>query len=190
MAEKLAKFTTMTKGTAEDYQIIAEASMQHSVNLPDRMIEHLELLKGDHGGFAVDRYTHCLQTATRAMRDGRDEEYIVCALLHDIGDTLAPANHADFAATMLEPFISDKNYWILKHHGIFQGYYFFDFLGLDKNMRDNFIKSPYFESCKEFCEKYDQSSFDPEYDTLDLEFFIPMVKELFKKPKRSIYLQS
>ena len=113
MAEKLAKFTTMTKGTAEDYQIIAEASMQHSVNLPDRMIEHLELLKGDHGGFAVDRYTHCLQTATRAMRDGRDEEYIVCALLHDIGDTLAPANHADFAATMLEPFISEKNYWIL-----------------------------------------------------------------------------
>ena len=135
MAEKLAKFTTMTKGTAEDYQIIAEASMQHSVNLPDRMIEHLELLKGDHGGFAVDRYTHCLQTATRAMRDGRDEEYIVCSLLHDIGDTLAPANHADFAATMLEPFISEKNYWILKHHGIFQGYYFFDFLGLDKNMR-------------------------------------------------------
>ena len=82
MAEKLAKFTTMTKGTAEDYQIISEASMQHSVNLPDRMIEHLDLLKGDHGGFAVDRYTHCLQTATRAMRAGRDEEYIVCALLH------------------------------------------------------------------------------------------------------------
>ena len=190
MAEKLAKFTTMTKGTAEDYQIIAEASMQHSVNLPDRMIEHLELLKGDHGGFAVDRYTHCLQTATRAMRDGRDEEYIVCALLHDIGDTLAPANHAEFAATILQPFVSGENYWIVKHHGIFQGYYFFEFLGLDKNMRDNFIDNPYYESCREFCEKYDQNSFDPDYDTLDLEFFLPMVKELFKKPKRSIYLQS
>ena len=99
------------------------------------MIEHLELLKGDHGGFAVDRYTHCLQTAIRAMRDGRDEEYIVCALLHDIEDTLAPANHADFAATMLEPFISEKTIGFLNK--IFQGYYFFD-SKLDKNMRDKF----------------------------------------------------
>ena len=86
--------------------------------------------------------------------------------------------------------VSEENYWIVKHHGIFQGYYFFEFLGLDKNMRDKYINSPYFESCREFCEKYDQNSFDPDYDTLDLEYFIPMVKDLFKKPKRSIYLQS
>jgi predicted HD phosphohydrolase len=150
MAEKLAKFSTMTEGTAEDYQIIAQAARQHGIDLPDRILEHLELLKDDHGGFAVDRYTHCLQTATRAMRDGRDDEYIVCALLHDIGDTLAPSNHADFAATMLEPFISEKNYWILKHHGIFQGYYFFNFLGLDKNMRDKFKDSPHWQDCAEF----------------------------------------
>ena len=190
MAEKLAKFTTMTKGTAEDYQIIAEASMQHSVNLPERMIEHMNLLKGDHGGFAVDRYTHCLQTATRALRDGRDEEYIVCALLHDIGDTLAPANHADFAATMLEPFISDKNYWILKHHGIFQGYYFFDFLGLDKNMRDKFKDNPHWKDCAEFCAKYDQNSFDPEYDTEPIETFIPMLRNVLSQTKKSIYKAS
>ena len=89
---KLAKFNQMTKGTAEDYIPIAEAAMEHAVNLPERIIQHLNMLKGDHGGFAVDRYTHCLQTATRAYRDGRDEEYVVCALLHDIGDILAPAN--------------------------------------------------------------------------------------------------
>ena len=123
-------------------------------------------------------------------RDGRDDEYVVCALIHDIGDNLAPANHAEFAATILQPFVSEENYWIVKHHGIFQGYYFFEFLGLDKNMRDKYSSSPYFNSCKEFCEKYDQNSFDPDYDTLDLDYFIPMVKELFKKPKKSIYLQS
>ena len=187
---KQATFTEMLHGTAEDYAIIAEEGAKLATQLPDRILEHLDILKGETAGFAVDRYEHSLQTATRAYRDGKDEEYVICALLHDIGDTIASANHAYSAANMFQPFVSEENYWIVKHHGIFQGYYFFEFLGLDKNMRDKFIKSPYFESCKEFCEKYDQSSFDPEYDTLDLEFFIPMVKELFKKPKRSIYLQS
>lgn len=187
MSEKLAQFTEMTEGSAEDYQIIFEANRQHGANLPDRILEHLDLLKGDHGGFAVDRYTHCLQTATRALRDGRDEEYVVCALLHDIGDTLAPTNHADFAATMLEPFISDKNYWIVKHHGVFQGYYFFDFVGLDKNMRDKFKGNPFWEDCAEFCAKYDQNSFDPEYDSEPIETFIPMLKRVVSKPMKSIY---
>ena len=187
MTEKLAQFSTMTEGTAEDYQIIAQAARQHGIDLPDRILEHLELLKDDHGGFAVDRYTHCLQTATRAMRDGRDEEYIVCALLHDIGDTLAPSNHADFAATMLEPFISEKNYWILKHHGIFQGYYFFNFLGLDKNMRDKFKDSPHWQDCAEFCAKYDQNSFDPNYDNEPIETFLPMLKRVLSEPKKTIY---
>ena len=187
MAEKLAQFSTMTEGTAEDYQIIAQAARQHGIDLPDRILEHLELLKDDHGGFAVDRYTHCLQTATRAMRDGRDDEYIVCALLHDIGDTLAPSNHADFAATMLEPFISEKNYWILKHHGIFQGYYFFNFLGLDKNMRDKFKDSPHWQDCAEFCATYDQNSFDPDYDNEPIETFLPMLNKVLSEPKKTIY---
>ena len=190
MIEKRAKFTQMKDGDAEDYSIIAASNAKDYDHLADKVLTHLKMLENDYGGFQVDRLTHSLQTATRAYRDGKDNEYVVCALIHDIGDNLAPANHAEFAATILQPFVSEENYWIVKHHGIFQGYYFFEFLGLDKNMRDKFLKSPYFESCKEFCEKYDQSSFDPEYDTLDLEFFIPMVKELFKKPKRSIYLQS
>ena len=135
----------------------------------------------------MDRFTHSIQTATRAFRDGRDEEYVVCALLHDIGDTIASANHADLAATMLEPFISEKNYWIVKHHGIFQGYYFFEHMGLDKNMRDEYKGHKYWDDCAEFCEKYDQNSFDPEYDNMKLEDFEPMVRRVFAKPKNSIY---
>ena len=118
---KQATFTEILNGTAEDYAIIGEHASEFAQNLPNRILDHLSILKGDTGGFAVDRFTHCLQTATRAYRDGRDEEYVVCALLHDIGDTIASANHADLAATMLEPFVSEENYWIVKHHGIFQG---------------------------------------------------------------------
>ena len=190
MTENRAKFTQMKDGDADDYSIIAASNAKDYNHLADKVLDHLRMLENDYGGFQVDRLTHCLQTATRAHRDGKNSEYVVCALIHDIGDNLAPANHAELAATILEPFVSEENYWIVKHHGIFQGYYFFEFLGLDKNMRDKYSDSPYFESCREFCEKYDQNSFDPEYDSLDLDFFIPMVKDLFKKPKKSIYLQS
>ena len=190
MTENRAKFTQMKDGDADDYSIIAASNAEDYNHLADKVLDHLRMLENDYGGFQVDRLTHCLQTATRAHRDGKNSEYVVCALIHDIGDNLAPANHAELAATILEPFVSEENYWIVKHHGIFQGYYFFEFLGLDKNMRDKYSDSPYFESCREFCEKYDQNSFDPDYDSLDLDFFIPMVKDLFKKPKKSIYLQS
>ena len=112
----------------------------------------------------------------------------MCALLHDIGDTLASANHADLAATILEPFVSDKNLWIVKQHAIFQGYYFFHHLGLDRNLRDRYQEHPLFDACARFCSAYDQNSFDPEYDTLPLDFFEPMVRSVFKAPKRSIYI--
>ena len=184
---KQATFTEMLNGTEEDYAIIGEHSSDFAKQLPDRILNHLDLLKGDTGGFAVDRYTHCLQTATRAFKDGRDEEYVVCALLHGIGDTIASANHADLAATMLEPFVSEKNYWIVKHHGIFQGYYFFEFLGLDKNMRDEFKDSEHWRDCAEFCAKYDQNSFDPEYENMPIAEFEQMVRNVFSKPKNSIY---
>jgi len=184
---KQATFKEMSNGTQEDYAIIGEHSSDFARELPDRILTHLDILKGDTGGFAVDRYTHCLQTATRAFKDGKDEEYVVCALLHDIGDTIASANHADLAATMLEPFVSEKNYWIVKHHGIFQGYYFFEYLGLDKNMRDEFKDSDHWRDCAEFCAKYDQNSFDPDYKNMVIEDFEPMVRRVFSKPKNSIY---
>ena len=185
--EKQATFSEMKNGTAEDYAIIGEHGSKFASELPNRILAHLDLLRGDTGGFAVDRFTHSIQTATRAHRDGKDEEYVVCALLHDIGDTIASANHADLAATMLEPFVSEKNYWIVKHHGIFQGYYFFEHLGLDKNMRDQFKGNEFWNDCAEFCSKYDQNSFDPEYENMDIKEFVPMVHNVFAKPRNSIY---
>src|SRR5438093_3702336 len=116
-------FTRMVDATSEDYAIIARHALGFTQRLPDRILRHLRLLAGDHGGYAVDRLTHSLQTATRAHRDGRDEEYVVCALLHDIGDTLGSYNHADVAAAVLKPFVSEQNQWIVQQHAIFQGWY-------------------------------------------------------------------
>ena len=133
-----ASFTKMSASTAQDWEIILPEQLAFFQKLPDRILSHMELLTGDYGGFAVDRLQHSLQTAHRAAEAGEDEEYIVCALLHDIGDTLGSANHADLAAVILQPFVSEENHWMIKHHAIFQGYNFFHFLGADRNMRDQF----------------------------------------------------
>jgi predicted HD phosphohydrolase len=178
----------MTDATPEDYQVIGAHGLAFMQGLPDRVLAHLRLLAGDTGGYAVDRLTHSLQTATRAYRDGRDEEYVVCALLHDIGDTLATFNHADLAATILQPFVSEQNHWIVQQHAVFQGYYFFHHLGLDRNVRDRHRDHPWFRDCAEFCARYDQNSFDRAYDTAPLEFFEAMVRRLLSTPRRSIYL--
>ena len=184
-----AKFREMAEGTQEDWNIIGANSREFNKGLARRVLDHLRLLDGDFGGFPVDRLEHSLQTATRAHRDGRDEEYVVCALLHDIGDTLGSMNHADIAAAILKPFVSEENHWMIANHGIFQGYYFFEYLGLDRNMRDRFKDSPHFQRCAEFCHKYDQAAFDPDYESEPLEFFEPMVERVFAKPKNSIYMR-
>jgi predicted HD phosphohydrolase len=181
-------FTRMQDATREDYQLIGRHSLEFFAGLPDRILRHLELLDSDTGGYAVSRLTHSLQTATRAERDGRDEEYVVCALLHDIGDTLASANHSELAATILEPFVSEENHWIVQHHGVFQGYYFFHHLGLDRNAREAYRGHPMFGECAAFCARYDQNSFDPAYDTLPLAHFEPMVRKVFAVPRRSLYV--
>ena len=185
-----ASFTKMEDGTKEDWSLIIDASLHFFTGATERIVSHLKLLHGGYGGFAVDRLEHSLQTASRAHRDGRDEEYVVCALLHDIGDTLAPANHADMAATLLQPFVSEKNYWMLKHHGIVQGYYFFEHLGLDKNLRDSLREHPYYAATEDFCRVYDQVSFDPNYESMPLETFIPLLESVFSAPKKSIYTSS
>ncbi len=182
-----AKFTAMTEGTVEDWQIIGNHFREFSKDLPSRIIDHLKLLDGDFGGFPVDRLQHSLQSATLAHRDGKDEEYVVMALLHDIGDTLGSYNHADLAATILQPFLSEENYWIVKHHGIFQGYYFFHHIGLDRDQRDQFKDHPYYDACAEFCEKYDQNAFNPDFEAENLEFFEPMIRNVMTRPKRSLY---
>lgn len=184
-----AKFHAMTEGTKEDWTIIATHAAEFNKQLPDRVLAHLKLLDGDYGGFPVDRLTHSLQTATRAHRDGRDEEYVVCALLHDIGDTLGSHNHPDVAAAILKPFVSEQNLWMVANHGMFQGYYFFEHLGLDKNMRDQFKDHPWYEYTAQFCHLYDQAAFDPGYESEPLEFFEPMVRRVFARPVRSMYLR-
>src|SRR5215469_11598107 len=187
--EDRAQFRAMVDGTQADWMKIGAAAQPSNRALPDRVLTHLKLLAGDCGGFAVDRLTHSLQSATLAHRDGMDEEYVVCALLHDIGDTLGSHNHADIAAAILKPFVSEENHWMVEQHGIFQGYYFFHYLGLDRNMRDKFRGHPSFERTAMFCARHDQNAFDPNYDTMPLEAFVPMVQRVMARPKRSIYLR-
>lgn len=178
----------MQDATREDYEIIGAHSLRFLEGLPDRVLTHLGLLAGDTGGYAIDRLSHSLQSATRAHRDGRDEEYVVCALIHDIGDSLASVNHSELAATILQPWVSEKNHWIVKHHGIFQGYYFFHHFNLDRNMRDRYRDHEYFRDTAEFCAKYDQNCFDPEYENMPLEAFEPMVRKVLSGRPRSIYV--
>ena len=184
-----ATFKAMTESTQADWGKIETAAVEFNVGLADRVLAHLKMLKGDCGGFSVDRLEHSLQSATLAYRDRMDEEYVVCALLHDMGDILASTNHAELAATVLKPFVSEQNWWLLQHHGIFQGYYFFHYLGLDRNMREQYRGHPNFERTALFCERHDQNAFDPGYDTMPLEAFVPMVQRVMARPKRSIYLR-
>lgn len=182
-----ATFTAMTESTQAEWMAIGQIGAPYNRQMPDRMLAHLKMLGDDDGGFAVNRLEHSLQTATRAFKDGRDEEYVVCALIHDIGDVLSPSNHAEMGAMVLKPYISEQNHWMMDKHGIFQGYYFFHHLGLDRDMRDQFRGHPHFEYCAQFCHQYDQNSFEQGYDTLPLEAFEPMVRRVMETPKQSLY---
>lgn len=181
MSEKRATFRRFDECTPEDIQAVGENFKALADGLPDRVLAHLKLLDGDFGGFNVDRLEHSLQTATRAHRDGRNEEYVVCALLHDIGDTLGTYDHGAVAAAILKPFISEANHWMLENHTVFQGYYYFEHLGGDKNARDVHKDSPHFEHTKEFIEKYDMPAFDENYDSMSLKEFEPMVRRVMSK---------
>jgi predicted HD phosphohydrolase len=182
-----ADFHDMALSTQEDWAVIVANAKEFAPNGGQRVLDHLKLLDGDFGGFAVDRLTHCRQTATRAYRDGRDDAYVVMALIHDIGDTLGAYNHPDIAAAIIKPFVSEELHWIVQHHGIFQGVNFFHHIGLDRDMREQFRGHEHFAACEEFIDKYDCPAFDTEYDTLPLEFFEPMVMKLFERPLNSIY---
>jgi predicted HD phosphohydrolase len=187
MTHLRAEFRNMADSTEEDWRRISGDFIPFAMALSGRVLDHLRLLDGDFGGFIVDRLTHSLQTATRAHRDGRDEEYVVCALLHDIGDTLGSFNHPDIAAAILKPFVSEQNLWMVQQHGIFQGYYFFHYIGQDRHARDGLAGHPYYAATEEFCAKYDAPAFDPDYDTLPLDFFEPMLRRIISLPKRSVY---
>jgi predicted HD phosphohydrolase len=180
MTDTLRKtsFKSFEESTAEDWAIITPQLNITQSLVPERVLILLEAMGTDYGGFPVDRLEHSLQTATRAERDGRDDEYVLCALIHDIGDTLAPLNHPAIASTILKPFVSEANHWMVEHHGIFQGYYFWHHIGLDKNAREAYRDSPYFDHTEEFCAKYDQTAFDRDYRSEPLEHFEPIVRAL------------
>jgi predicted HD phosphohydrolase len=180
-------YTRMDQGTAEDYALQGREEQTLIDGVADQMLGAVKALEGIRLGLQVDRYEHSLQTATRAHRDGADEEMVVVALLHDIGDLLAPANHSQYAASVLRPYVSETNYWLVQHHGIFQGYYYFHHVGKDPDEREAFRGHPAFEITAEFCEKWDQMAFDPAYDTMPLEAFEPMVRRIFgREPFRRV----
>jgi predicted HD phosphohydrolase len=182
-----ATFTSMDQSTVDDWAVIIGNFVEFARRLPDRVLAHLRLLDGDYGGFAVDRLQHSLQTATLAHRAGEDEEYVVCALLHDIGDTLGSFNHADIAAAVLKPFVSEANHWMVEKHGIFQGYYFFHHLGMNRDAREQFRGHQWFDPTARFCELYDGPAFDPKGEILPVEFFEPMVRRVFASPRQTLY---
>ena len=178
---KTVKFTEMKKGSKEDYELLAEYEKNYVNELPDRILESLKNLDNSVDGYQVSRLEHSLQSATRAEKDGADEEMIVATLLHDIGDSLAPYNHSQLIAAVLRPYVSEKVHWIMLHHGLFQEYYYAHHLGKDRNSRDKFKDHPYSQDAVDFCEKWDQKSFDPNYESFPLDHFEPMVRRLFSK---------
>lgn len=182
---KTVSFTQMADGTREEYQFLETIFHKDRDHVANNSLDLLKQMAGPTLGYQVDRYTHSLQTATRALRDGAEEETVVCALLHDVGDMLAPDNHSQVAAAILRPFVSEENFWVVQHHGLFQGYYYYHHIGKDRQGRERFRDHPHFEACVNFCERWDQSSFDPAYDTLPLETFEPMVRRLFARPPRA-----
>jgi predicted HD phosphohydrolase len=174
-----ASFTNSSNSTKEDHMIISgqRAALERSV--PDRIIEQFEHLQNDYGGFPVDRLEHSIQSATRAERDGQDDEYVLCALIHDIGDPLAPGNHPDLAAAILKPFVSEANYWMVKHHGILQGYYYWHHQGMDRNTRDQYKSHEHYDRCATFCSEYDAPAFDPSYNSNPFDHYVPLIREAF-----------
>lgn len=178
-------FTRMDEGTAADYSLLAEDEAAEIAAFPDRVLEWLAAMDTD-SPYPITRLGHSLQAATRANRAGEDEEMVVAALLHDIGDVLCPANHSEVAAAMLRPYVSERTYWIIKHHGLFQGFYYNHHYGEDPNARDAYADHEWYHDTVRFCADYDQVSFDPDYPTEPLEFFEPMVRRLLAEP---IYAQ-
>jgi predicted HD phosphohydrolase len=177
------KFTEMKNGSKEDYLLLDKYEQEYINGTADRILKFMSGLNSTLEGYKITRLEHSLQTATRAFNDKADEEIIVAALLHDIGDELAPLNHAEYAATVLKPYVSEKTHWIIKKHGEFQMYYYAHHLGKDKNLRNKYKDHKYYKDTLNFCEKWDQASFDPNYKSLTLKDFEPLVRKIFaRKP--------
>lgn len=178
------KFKRMEEGTAEEYAFLDKLEDDFKVELPNRLIAALENLQNSLSGYQISRLDHCLQAATRAHRAGEPLDWVMAALLHDIGDELAPYSHSEMAAAILRPFVSDEIYWVVKYHGLFQMYYYAHHGGGDRFAREQFREHQYYQAAVRFCHEYDQNCFDPDYDSETLEFFRPMVEAFFAQPRK------
>ncbi len=173
----------MDAGDAADYALLDHLAKPYIAETGQRVLAYLETLSEGLMGYRVSRYQHSLQTASRALRAGECEEVVVAALLHDIGDALAPENHAELGAAVLRPYVAKHTHWMVRRHGVFQGHYYFDKIGADANERERYRSHPAFEATERFCAHYDQRSFDPDYDTLPIDAFEPLVAQIFaRKP--------
>lgn len=175
------KFTQMKDGDKEDYDFLTEHEVAYTKGTADRLLEAMVDLDKGLSGYKITRLGHSLQSATRAWKDGADIDWIVSTLLHDIGDIYAPYNHDEYAAAILRPFVREQCAWVVEKHGDFQMVYYGHHVGANPHKRDVYLDHPYFDDCAAFCERWDQSSFDPDYETLPLEFFAPMVREVFAR---------
>ena len=174
-------FTQMKDGTKEDYELLHPLEVEYASGTADRLLKALVELDESLSGYQITRLGHSVQSATRAWRDGADIDWVVSALLHDIGDIYAPYNHDEYAATILKPFVREQCTWTVHNHGEFQMLYYGHHVGGDQHKREKHRGHLYFDDCAEFCERWDQASFDPDYDTLPIEFFTPMVREVFAR---------
>ena len=180
------KFKQMKDGTKEEYLLLERHEKKFIEGTADRLINFMSSLSNTLEGYQITRLEHSLQTATRALNDKADDEMIVAALLHDIGDELAPLNHSEYAAAVLKPYVSEKTHWIVEKHGVFQLYYYAHHLGHDKNEREKYKGHKYYEDTIKFCENWDQKSFDPNFKSLTLKEFEPLVKRIFSRKPYSI----
>lgn len=178
-----ASFTRMEDATSGEVALVVEQAQGHlRANLVDHLLGLLEGMRGPLLGFQVDRYEHSLQTASRAHRDGARPDLVVAALLHDVADNIAPTNHSEVAAAILGPYLDEEATWVVRHHGVFQGYHYWHKMGEDRHARDRYRSSPHFAAAAHFCGAWDQEAFDPAYDTLGLDVFVPVVREVLARP--------
>ena len=183
---KKVSFTEMKNGTKDDYLFLDRNEKNFARKTADRILKFMSGLTETLKGYQISRLQLSLQSATRAYKNGESEEMVVAALLHDIGDELAPMNHSEYAAAILKPYVSERTHWIVEKHGEFQMFYYAHHLGGDKNKRDKYKGHKYYQATIDFCEKYDQNSFDPNYKSLPLDFFKPMVKKIFSRKPYSL----
>ena len=176
-------FIHMEDATRAEYELLDRLEIEYREGLADRLLEAMRQLADSLSGYRISRLEHCLQGATRAHRAGESDEMVITVLLHDLGDHLAPFSHSEMAAAILRPFVSEKLYWVVKHHGLFQMYYYAHHFGGDRNVRDLFKQHQWYQDAVDFCHKYDQNCFDPDYDSKPLEFFEPMLRKLVASPK-------